>query len=105
MPVTVVIQLSPAPQLHSGFRIALGVEFDHLDPVAGDKGQEGDKMLLGHGVVYGDKMLVLYAFYGYLMVAIRLFCIKGREGYSATIYMCITHGSNYISANGTNVKE
>ena len=46
MAVAVIIQISQAAHLETGFRVALGIEFHKLDAVAGHIGQEGETCFL-----------------------------------------------------------
>ena len=76
--VAVPVEVSATAELHPGLGVALGVKFHQLDPVAGDEGREGDEMLLGHGVVDGQKMLVLHILDGDGMVFVGFLGLQGK---------------------------
>ena len=56
MLITVVIEISHAPELQPGLGIALRIELHHPETVRGNECYEGDVMLLRHGVVDGIQL-------------------------------------------------
>ena len=104
MPVAVVIQIAPAPQLHPGLGIALGVELHQLDPVCGDEGREGDIVRLGHGMVHGQKMLIFHTLDGNGMAFFRLLRFQRRQCHAAAADHSIAYTVDHIAADGTDIE-
>ena len=98
--VAVVIELSKAPQLQSGFGVSFRIELDHLDPVGGDKGNEGNEMCLGHRMANSDEMLVFHGFHGNGVVFVRLFCFQSRQGDAAAADQRISGSGDHVAAEG-----
>ena len=104
MPVAVPVQLSHAPQLQPGMGPALGVEFDHLHPVRGDEGQEGDEVGLLHGVANGDEMLVLHMFDGDGVVIVGFLGLQRRQYQAAAADYRAADGVEDVAADGADEK-
>ena len=102
--VAVVIEISSATQLQAGFGVTFGIELDHLHTVVGYERQKGYKMLLGHGVGDGDKMLVLHFFYGDPVVVVYILRFQSRQGNATAADHRIARAVNGISANGTDIE-
>ena len=102
--VAVVIQISPSTKLQAGFCISFGIEFDKLQPVGGNVRHERDEMLLGHGMVDRDEMLIFHFFYGYVVFVVCVFCFKGRQGNATATDDCVTHSSYNIATQRTYIK-
>ena len=58
--VAVPVEESVAPELKTGLGISFRIQLDHLNPVTGDKGNEGNVVLFCHRVADGYKMLVFH---------------------------------------------
>ena len=104
MAIAVVIEISPAPELEPGLGIALGIELHHLQPVGGHRRDEGDVMLLGHGVSHSDKMLVLHMLHRHAMVLIGLFRFQGRQSDAAAADQGAAGSVDHIAAEGTDLE-
>ena len=104
MLVAVVIQIPSAAQLHTGFGIAFGVEFYHLDSVRCYESDKGNKMLLGHRVGDGNKMLILYFFYGDSVEFLRVFRFQSRQSDAAAADYRIAGAVDDISADRADIK-
>ena len=61
-------------------------------------------MLLGHGMVDGDEMLILHAFHRDAMLLILIFRFQRRQGDAAAADHRRTHAMNRIAANGTDIE-
>jgi len=81
--VAVVIEIPSASQLQPSLGVAFGIEFHHLDSIRGYERRKGNKMLLGHGVGDGDKVLVLHFFYGDPVGVVCVFRFQGGQGDTA----------------------
>ena len=79
MLITVPIQGSLSTGKESCFCIALGVEFSQKESVIRTVGQKGNIVVLGHGMLDGEKEFVLYVFHTKHMRLIRGFCFQGRQ--------------------------
>ena len=104
MAVAVVIQSPQAPHLEPGLGLALGVELDELDPVTGDVGQEGDEVLLGHGMMDGDELLILHLLDGDGVVVIGLLGLQGRQGHTAAAHHRTAGAVDDVAADGADIE-
>ena len=98
------VEHAHAPQLQTGLGIAFRIEFHHLHPVAGDEGQKGNVVLLGHRMGNGDKMLILHTFDGNSVITVRLFCLQGRQGDPAAADDGMANAVDHITADGANIE-
>ena len=98
--VAVVIKPPHTPQLQPGLGVSFRVELHQLDPVGGDKGKEGNKMILGHGVADGNKMLILHRFCGDAVVTVRIFRLQRGQGDAAAADDGVAGAVDDIAAEG-----
>ncbi len=61
-------------------------------------------MLFGHGMVHGDKMLVLHILNGKDMRLIFRFRLQRRQGYPAAADDRVSGGMHHIAADGTDIE-
>ena len=66
--VAVEVEHPRATQREPAARLALRVQLDELELVAGEVGDEGDEVVLFHRVMEGDEDLILYPLHGQLVV-------------------------------------
>ena len=102
--VAVEIQKSPSPQLQSGLGIALRIEFHHLNPVCGHKSEKRNIVLLRHGVLRSNELLILHSFNLQSVVFIDILRLQSRKGHPAAADQRLSAAMNNIPAYGTNVK-
>ena len=102
--VAVDVEVASAVELEASFGVAFGVELNKLYPVRCEEGYERNKMGFCHRVVDGNEMLVLHLFDGNTVIFIGLFCLQGRQDKAATAKEGITHGSENVAANGTDIE-
>ena len=65
---------------------------------------KGDKVLLCHIVMHGNKILVLHRFNAYHVVIVSIISLKGRQSNATTAYQGITHGLYNIVTHRANVE-
>ena len=104
MVVAVVVEISSATQLQPGFGIAFGIEFDHLHPVCGDIGKKRNVVIFRHGVMDGDKMLILHALHGDAVVIVRRFCFGRGQCDAAAADDSVTHTVDDIATDGADIE-
>ena len=104
MVVAVDVEVASAVELEASFGVAFGVELDELYPIRCEEGYERNKMGFCHRVMDGDKMLVLHLFDGNTVIGIGVFCLQGRQDNAATANKGISHSSENIAANGTDIE-
>ena len=102
--VAVEVEVASAVELEASFGVAFGVELDELHPIRSEEGYEGNIVGFCHRVVDGDKMLILHLFDGKTVIGIGLFCLQGRQDNAATANEGISHSSENIAANGTDIE-
>ena len=102
--VTVPVEHSHAPQLQPDSRAAFRVKLYHLNSVGGDEGNKGDEVLLFHGVVDGDVMLVLHRHDGNTVVIVRLFRFQRGKGNAAAADEGTSCAVYHISADRADVE-
>ena len=102
--VAVQVESSHTPHLEPGLRIALGIEFHQLQPVRSDEGHKGDEMLLGHGMVDRDKLLVLHLLNGKHMVFVRFLRFQRRQSDAAAADQGVSGTVDHIAAERTDIK-
>ena len=61
-------------------------------------------MLLGHGVVNGDKMLIFHILYGDHVVFIGFFRFQGGQGNAAAADQGVARGVDGIAADGADIE-
>ena len=105
-PVMVAIPVKHplAPQLQPGLSVALRVKFYQLYPVAGTKGQEGNKMGFGHRVGECEKMFVLHFFNAKAVGLVLIFGLQCRQGNAAAADDGAAGAVDHIPANRANIK-
>ena len=62
-------------------------------------------MPLLHGMVDGDKMLILHLFNGDGMIFVRFFRFQSRQGNAAATDHGISKGMHSIAADGTDIEQ
>ena len=87
-----------SPQVQAGFGVSLGIEFHKLYPIGCEKGNKGDKMLFGHGVVDGDKLLVFHLFNVDVVMVVGVFRFQRRQGDTATTDKGVAGGADDVAA-------
>lgn len=106
--VVVAVPVEPAMAAaatkKAGFGVAFGVELDALKAAAGAIGDEGHVVLLGHGVINGDVILVLDVLDAGGVGVIRRFRLQRRQGDAAAGNHGWAHGLKNIAADGADVK-
>ena len=102
--VAVEVEVASAVELEASFGVAFGVELDKLHPVRCEEGHERNKMGFSHRVVDGNEMLVLHLFDGNTVIDIGLFGLQGRQDNAATANEGISHCSENVAANGTDIE-
>lgn len=86
------------------FGVAFGIELDGFKAAAGAVGDEGNVVLLGHGVINGDVILVLDVLDAGGVGVIRRFRLERRQGDAAAGNHGRAHGLEHVAADGADVK-
>ena len=102
--VAVEVEVASAVELETGFGVAFGVELDKLHPVRCEEGYEGNIVGFCHRVVDGNEMLVLHLFDGNTVIGIGFFCLQGWQDKTATANESVSHSSENVAANGTDIE-
>ena len=106
--VVVAVPVEPAMAAaaakKAGFGISFGIELDALKAAAGAVGDEGNVVLLGHGVINGDVILVLDVLDAGGMGVIRRFRLERRQGDATAGNHGRAHGLEHVAADGADVK-
>ena len=102
--VAVDVEVASAVELETGFGVAFGIELNKLHPVRCEEGHERNKMGFCHRVVDGNEMLILHFFDGNMVIGIWLFRLQGRQDNAATANESVSHGSENVAANGTDIE-
>lgn len=88
----------------AGFGVAFGIELDGFKAAAGAVGDEGNVVLLGHGVINGDVILVLDVLDAGSVDVIRRFRLERRQGDATAGNHGRAHGLEHVAADGADVK-
>ena len=104
MLVTVPVEHSKPPQLKAGFGISFRIEFHQMNPIRGHKGDEGNVVLLGHGMGNGNEMLILNGCDAEDMAAVRFLCLLRRQGDSAAADEGVSGAVDDVPADGADVE-
>lgn len=88
----------------AGFGVAFGIELDGFKAAAGAVGDEGNVVLLGHGVINGDVILVLDVLDAGGVGVIRRFRLERRQGDATAGNHGRAHGLEHVAADGADVK-
>ena len=83
MAVAVPVQHAVSADEKAGLRVAFRIELDHVKPVAGDAGEEGNVVTFGHWMVDRDIMFVLDDLALHGVFRIRFFRFERRQRQSA----------------------
>ena len=104
MLIAIVIDRSYTPQLQPGFRVSFRVELHQLNPVGGHKGDEGDEVLFGHGVMNGDKVFIFHIFDGEQVVIVCHFCFQRGKGNAAAADQSASGAVDDVAADRADIK-
>ena len=88
----------------AGFGVAFGIELDGFKAAAGAVGDEGNVVLLGHGVINGDVILVLDVLDAGGVGVIGRFRLERRQGDATAGNHGRAHGLEHVAADGADVK-
>lgn len=106
--VVVAVPVEPAMAAaatkKAGFGVAFGIELDALKAAAGAVGDEGNVVLLGHGVINGDVILVLDVLDAGGVGVIRRFRLERWQGDAATGHHGRAHGLKNIAADWADIE-
>ena len=92
-----------APEKAS-FGVAFGIELDALKAATGAVGDEGNVVLLGHGVINGDVILVLDVLDAGGVGVIRRFRLERRQGDATAGNHGRAHGLEHVAADGADIE-
>jgi len=104
MSVAVNIQISPAAELHTGFRISFGIEFYKLYPVRCQICHKGYIMQLRHIMPDRDKGFILHFLDDDFMCLINILRRKRRQGDPTAADHSISRSTHDITAQRTDIK-
>ena len=104
VPVAKGIQFSHPVYLEARFRIPLGIQLHELDTDIRHRSQEGNVVILGHGVIHRDVVLVLQGLHMDPVLLILRFRIHRRQRDPAAGDQRLPSGSDHISAHRTHVE-
>ena len=96
-----------APQREPAARLALWVQLDELELVAGEVGNKGDEVILFHRVMEGDEELILYPLHGQLVVfvgGVGIGDVQWGQSDAAATDHCLTGGVEHIPTDGADVE-
>ena len=88
----------------AGFGVAFGIELDGFKAAAGAVGDEGNVVLLGHGVINSDVILVLDVLNAGGVDVIRRFRLERRQGDAAAGNHGRAHGLENIAADWADIE-
>lgn len=106
--VVVAVPVEPAMAAaatkKAGFGVSFGIELDALKAAAGAVGDEGNVVLLGHGVINGDVILVLDVLDAGGVGVIGRFRFQRRQGDATAGNHGWAHGLKNVAADGADVE-
>ena len=105
--VAVEVEHPCAMQREPAARLALRVQLDEMELVAGEVGDEGDEVILFHRVMEGDEEFILYPLHGQLVVFVGGVGVGdvqwGQSDAAATDHR-LTGGVEHIPTDGADVE-
>lgn len=96
--------MAAAATKKAGFGVSFGIELNALKAAAGAVGDEENVVLLGHGVINGDVILVLDVLDAGGVGVIRRFRFQRRQGDATAGNHGRAHGLEHVAADGANIK-
>ena len=103
--VAVSVELAPTDPRDAGFRVLLGIPFDDLHSIAADMGDEGNIMILGHGMIHGDVVFVFDELHADPVGFIGGFRFQRRQMDPAATDLGVAGGEDHIAAEGADIKS
>lgn len=104
MMVAVPVQHSVAADEKTRLCVTLWIEFNHVEPVAGDTGDKGNVVAFRHWVVNSDIMLVFYHLTLHSVHVIRFLGLHWGEYDTAAGNHSRTGTVQHVAADGADIK-